>query len=59
MKEGFERVDISARLAKGTQNEALSSQFVRLSAAKDNEAAWDGKRGGACYACSLTLPRRR
>ncbi|TXH86982.1 MAG: DUF4384 domain-containing protein [Rhodoferax sp.] len=47
VKEGFERVDKSARLAKGTQNEALSSQFVLLSAAKDNEVAWDGERGGA------------
>lgn len=47
IRQGFERVDKSARLAKGTLNEALGGQFVLLSAAKDNEVAWDGERGGA------------
>jgi hypothetical protein len=43
----------SRRAAKGTINEAQGGQLIMLSAAKDNEVAWDSDKGGAATNAAL------
>lgn len=51
--EGIEKLNKSRQAAKGTMNENLSGQMVMLSAARDNEVAWDGPQGGAATSAAL------
>lgn len=41
-------------VSKGTFNEASGGQMVMLSAARDNELAWDSDRGGAATGAALS-----
>jgi hypothetical protein len=45
--------DKSRHAAKGTINESLGGQMIMLSAAKENEVAWDSDNGGAATSAAL------
>lgn len=49
----IDAIDKSRRAAKGTINEALGGQMIMLSAAKENEVAWDSDNGGAATSAAL------
>lgn len=50
---GFEAVNKSRSAAKGTFNEDMGGRMVMFSAARNNEVAWDGDRGGAATSAAL------
>lgn len=49
----MDALEKSRRAAKGTIPEALTGQMVMLSAARENEVAWDSDRGGAATSAAL------
>lgn len=49
----IDAIEKSKRAAKGTINESLGGQMIMLSAAKENEVAWDSDNGGAATGAAL------